>query len=213
MSEETLTQQAQLEEHFRPEQIKQLRGFDYVSVGDVIRRMNNVLGTNGWSSHIVSTERIDNEIVATVQVTATIDGKTVIRDGNGGANKNANGWGDTYKSATSDALKKACQSLGVGLHLAVDELIEERTSDIPRAEWDKVMAGLKTLPPEKVQMASEWWGTYGNSDKLEYFEADLEAWNEFVIYARTLFAKDESAEDVTQEIVDQLGAEVVEEPF
>jgi len=175
----TTTQQDALSEHFKPEQIKKLRGFDYVPVGDVIRRMNTVLGTGGWSSQIVSTQIIGDEVVAHVSVTAEVDGRFCHADGFGGVRKNPNGMGDTFKGATSDALKKACQRLGVGLHLAVDdipEVLPEPQIDVE--SFKKVGAFIKKLTDEQRAEIATWWATYTEYE-YKLHNIDPETWEEF----------------------------------
>jgi len=97
----------------------------YIPVSEVINRMNKVLGVENWSFSIKGYTEIGDSIVAHVTVVTTIDGKEVSRDGVGGqkikrikATGLAVDYGDEVKGAVSDALKKAVQTLGVGLYLA-----------------------------------------------------------------------------------------------
>ena len=100
----------------------------YIPVSEVIARMNRVMGIGSWSSEVIKVERdsLDPDfIVAHVRVTANIDGQQVIKDGLGGQTIKRTkagtivDLGDEYKGAVSDAFKKACQMLGVGLYLAL----------------------------------------------------------------------------------------------
>ena len=105
----------------------------YIPVSEVINRLNKVLGYDGWSYEIVKCERdaIDPEfIVAHVRMTVfphTDRFDSVVRDGFGGQKikRTKQGdivdLGDEFKGAVSDALKKAAQSIGVGLYLARTE--------------------------------------------------------------------------------------------
>lgn len=114
----------------------------YVPVSEIINRLNKVLGVDGWSFEVVKCDRdaTDPEfITAHVRITATItqtaNGSnslvTITRDGIGGqkVKRTKQGaimdLGDDFKGAISDALKKAAQTMGIGLYLArTDEAME-----------------------------------------------------------------------------------------
>lgn len=114
----------------------------YIPVSEVINRLNRVLGISGWSSEILRCERdsLDPEfIVAHVRLVVNIsDGQYVTKDGFGGQKikRTKNGeildLGNEFKSAVSDALKKAAQHLGVGLYLSrtEDAIIIEAQHDM-----------------------------------------------------------------------------------
>lgn len=213
MSEETISQQERLNEEFLPEQIKDVQGFDYVSVGDVIRRMNDVLTTGGWSTQIVSKEYFpeSQEVVAQVLVTATIDGKHCTADGFGGAAYNKRGLGDQYKSASSDALKKACQRLGVGLHLAVDDLPEEtvpRVAQVDAESYANLNAFVSTLSDEQKAELKEWWGMYG-TEKYNIYDIDSETWTEYATHVREYKAEPVQEVLSADEVAGELDGEVV----
>jgi len=119
-----------LEEEFPESVIKVLpkagRKLSYVPVAEVITRLNRVLGVGGWSYHTVNLSR-DSEnpswVIAEVEIQASVDDETTMRTGVGGYDTASRGMdvADGYKSAVSEALKKAAQSLGVGLHLSRTE--------------------------------------------------------------------------------------------
>ena len=93
----------------------------YIPVSEVINRMNKVLGVENWSFTVTSWQQLGTSIVAHVSVIATINGVEVTRDGVGGQKVKMNKQGepvdsgDEVKGAVSDALKKAVETLGVGL--------------------------------------------------------------------------------------------------
>jgi hypothetical protein len=107
----------------------------YIPVSEVINRLNKVLGVEKWSFTVISCQRdaTDNEfVVAHVRLQFIFDDPTygthtVTRDGIGGQRikRTKQGQivdlGDEFKGAISDALKKAAQTLGVGLYLARSE--------------------------------------------------------------------------------------------
>lgn len=161
----------------------------YIPVSEVISRMNKVLGVSGWSSQVIHTERdpLDPDyIVAHVRLTAQIDGATVVKDGFGGqkVKRTKSGdivdLGDEYKGAISDAFKKACQMLGVGLYLARSEEALEVEHHVPvdpqiQDLWKNMtgLAGSLTAPEKKA--LNEFWATYsGNRPKPTLDTATVE---------------------------------------
>jgi hypothetical protein len=195
----------QLSEPFPREMEKILKkggaSLTYIPVSEVIARMNRVLGVNGWNSQVIKVERdaLDPDfIVAHVQVTATIDGVLVAKDGLGGqtVKRKKDGGivdlGDEYKGAVSDAFKKACQMLGVGLYLArAEEAMDVeaemntpaepvRTID-PEIEqlWKNFLDAVKQLDDDGKKALNEFWAEWGEGrpkPKIETAEAvDLEA--------------------------------------
>ena len=150
----------------------------YIPVSEVINRLNKVLGVENWSFEIVSCARDladPDYILAHVRITYNVDGsKPIIRDGFGGSKvKRAKqssqivDLGDDFKGAVSDALKKAAQTLGVGLYLArSDDAIEiEMASESPvgavasqtESAWESFYSISKTLTKEqKEELRSSW---------------------------------------------------------
>ena len=105
----------------------------YIPISEVITRMNRIFGPCGWSHTVVSCERDKNDpewVIAHVRVDVYDEGATSMfhtsHAGFGGTKikRTKSGdildLGDEFKGAVSDALKKACQHLGVGLYLARD---------------------------------------------------------------------------------------------
>jgi hypothetical protein len=129
------TQQEKLNIEFPAEVCQELpkagRRLTYVPVAEVITRLNDVLGTAGWSYTVEARWTDTHEskygterwAMTHVRLVATIDGQQCARDGIGGYNTSKPGmdYADGWKSATSEALKKAAQALGVGLHLSRSE--------------------------------------------------------------------------------------------
>jgi hypothetical protein len=148
----------------------------YIPVSEVINRMNKVLGVENWSFSIKGYTEIGDSIVAHVTVVTTIDGKEVSRDGVGGqkikrikATGLAVDYGDEVKGAVSDALKKAVQTLGVGLYLArSDEAIEiEMAMDAPVDEstqvWESFVSVSKGLDESKRSQLNEFWASISSN--------------------------------------------------
>lgn len=100
----------------------------YIPVSEVINRLNKVLGVDNWSFTIIRCERDAADpdfVVAHVRIEYFIsEFRSISRDGFGGQKikRTKQGQildlGDEFKGAISDALKKAAQTLGVGLYLA-----------------------------------------------------------------------------------------------
>ena len=137
----------------------------YIPVSEVINRLNRVLGIDGWSSEIISCQRdpLDSDfIVAHVRIIAKSLGG-VVKDGFGGykVKRTRNGeivdLGNDFKSAVSDALKKAAQQLGVGLYLArsEDALILEARQD-----------SIDDMSPEAQKIASLYKNFVGLREQL-----------------------------------------------
>lgn len=117
----------QLEEHFPRNQIKQRDGgfgkkLDYLATATVVQRLNDVLKSD-WSFEVVEHIRDEYEIAVLVKLTVGDIVKMQWGSASIKCKKNSTkiiSLGDDYKSATSDALKKAATLLGCGLHLYQD---------------------------------------------------------------------------------------------
>ena len=156
----------------------------YIPISEVINRVNKVLGVENWSYEVIGWQQLDKAIVAHVRVTAMIDGTIVKRDGVGGqsikySKKTSEpiDIGDEVKGAVSDALKKAVQTLGVGLYLArsedaieIEQVMEsesvmEQEPQVDPAiaqKWDNFVGISKSLSPEKKEKLNEYWNSYSN---------------------------------------------------
>jgi recombination DNA repair RAD52 pathway protein len=153
----------------------------YIPISEVINRLNKVLGVDKWSYSVNNWQQLGNAIVAHVTVTASIDGNTVSRDGVGGQKIKMTKQGepldigDEVKGAVSDALKKAVQTLGIGLYLArsedameIEQVIEAAANVDPEAEkiWNEFVSISKKLNAEQRDALSAFWSSYsGNSPK------------------------------------------------
>lgn len=136
----------------------------YIPVHEVIARLNNVLGVENWSYTVKSAGRdtkADDWIVAHVQLSAIIDGSVVCREAFGGARHTGNmDLGDSFKSATSEALKKAAQTLGVGLYLARDDIaleLEAAPDEKVQNAWDNFLSLAGSLTEEQKTTLNEFW--------------------------------------------------------
>lgn len=151
----------------------------YIPVSEVITRLNKVLGVDMWSYEIINCERdsLDPDyVVAHVRLTATFvptdsaPSLTITRDGIGGQKikRTRNGdivdLGDEMKGAVSDALKKAAQSLGIGIYLARSEealYLEhaEEIADQPVSaeHFEKLREILNSLDQETAAKCKSYW--------------------------------------------------------
>lgn len=146
-------QQLALEAEFPPSQLdsipKEGKRLTYIPGGEVIQRLNDVLGVTGWEwkTGRIWRDEINSEwVLAYGDMTCTIDGKTSMKSGEGGVevsltrkDKTIVDLGDEFKGASTDALKKAAQRFGVGLWLARSK--EARAYEAPRAIRDAQAEG------------------------------------------------------------------------
>jgi hypothetical protein len=175
----------------------------YIPVSEVITRLNKVLGVDKWSFKIVRCERDASDpdfVVAHVRLewTPTVgeDFNIVTRDGFGGQKIKRTkqnqivDLGDEFKGAISDALKKAAQTLGVGLYLArsedaieIEQVIDASNAPLSEHEqrWEDFKDASKKLTKDERDRLGEYW-------KQEYGDKP----------------KPTSAKDATQEILDFL---------
>ena len=156
----------------------------YIPVSEVITRLNRVLGVGSWNYRIIKCERdsLDPDfVVAHVTLEAHIKDHNseyqqfVQRDGFGGQKikRTKNGdivdLGDEMKGAVSDALKKAAQTLGIGLYLArteeaieAEEVREQETKIDPEIEqlWTNFVGLSKELDKDGKANLNEFWKTF-----------------------------------------------------
>jgi len=151
----------------------------YIPVSEVINRLNKVLGIENWSYSVVDFHRdsIDTDFcIAHVVLTANIGGEKVVRDGIGGQkiNRTKNGdildLGNDMKGAVSDALKKAAQTLGVGLYLSrseeameIEEVMNAASAPVSEEEkerlsrWEEFASITKSLSSEQKSLLNDFW--------------------------------------------------------
>lgn len=165
----------QLSEHFPPEMEKRLNkggaSLVYIPISEVITRMNKVVGVENWSFVVKGWQQLGTSIVAHVSVTATISGNSVTREGVGGQKIKLTKQGDPVdigdevKGAVSDALKKAVQTLGIGLYLArsYDAMEIEQYLDTP------VALPVPTVSPKYAQFKSLLEGNDEYKNKIKDF--------------------------------------------
>lgn len=198
--------QSLLNEQFPQEVERQLKKggafLTYIPVSEVITRLNKVIGFDGWSYEIVKCERdsLDPDfIVAHVRLTVYTDGDRfmhVTKDGFGGQKikRTKQGdivdLGDEFKGAVSDALKKAAQTIGIGLYLARTEEAMEAVETAPPAPepavdpiiaemWEDFIGLSKTLDADGKAELNAFWTKHANGrpkpTKQTATKEDLEA--------------------------------------
>jgi recombination DNA repair RAD52 pathway protein len=178
-----------LSEPFPPEMEKVLRkggtSLTYIPVSEVITRLNKVIGVDRWSFEIISCGRdaIDPDfIVAHVRFSWITDesrpDSVIHRDGYGGQKikRTKQGeivdLGDEMKGAVSDALKKAVQTLGIGLYLArsedaieIEEVMSAVREPVSKEEqerldtWERFVGLAKSLSQEQRDELNAYWET------------------------------------------------------
>lgn len=177
----------------------------YIPVSEVINRMNKIIGVENWSYQVKTWQQLGTSIVAHVTLTVEIDGKTIMRDGVGGQkiklskSQEPLDIGDELKGAVSDALKKASQTLGIGLYLArsddameIEQAIDASNEPLTPHEsnWENFKQISKSLTKsQKDELNASWIGKYADAPKPT------------------------SAKDVTQEVLEFLNTEAVRITF
>jgi hypothetical protein len=182
---------------------KNPKGMTYIPVSEVHARLNNVLGVGNWSYEVLNvrthgefeteTGTYPKWIVAQVQLKARIQTEPpseengwpitfdTVRHGFGGQevqftrnNKGPVDIGDAYKGAVSDALKKAAQSMGVGLDIArTEEALEEereaREAEMPKADEEtigNVASAYDALDETQKKAFRRGWGKISGGKKM-----------------------------------------------
>jgi hypothetical protein len=160
----------------------------YIPVSEVINRLNKVLGVDKWSFTIVRCERDATDpdfVVAHVRIDWYGDDVStfVSRDGFGGQKikRTKQGQivdlGDEFKGAISDALKKAAQTLGVGLYLArsedaieIEQVMEAEAPQPVNEEvaqaWDNFIGISKSFTKEQKAKLRDAWNEFSNSSPV-----------------------------------------------
>lgn len=202
-----------LSEPFPAEQLKRhpTKGLTYVAIHEVVARLNRVLGAGNWNTRIeklwgageveTNTGTYHKWVMAHVTLSGVVDGVPFSYDGVGGQEvqmlKNGFGpvdIGDNYKGAVSDAIKKASQSLGVGLELARedDAMHYERAAkeaDQPKAS-PEVLKRIKetalALKEEDRKTFNIWWaeltGDGERGKKLDSGQVTVKEGAETIVY-------------------------------
>ena len=92
---------------------KNYNGLDYISVGDVIKRLNDVVGADGWSAKYEEINPTGTNLVMRCELTVLGHTHTDF----GEAAKET----EPVKASASDSLKRAARMFGIGLHLYLRE--------------------------------------------------------------------------------------------
>lgn len=187
-----------LTESFPPEMVRQLNkggaNLTYIPISEVINRMNKVLGVENWSFTVKNWQQLGTSIVAHVSVVATIGNNEVIREGVGGQKIKMSKQGDPVdigdevKGAVSDALKKAVQTLGIGLYLArsedameIEQAIDANsiapTAPVVSPKYTQFKSLLDSNETFKVKI-KDFWSVNGNGRPVpkpsEFTEDELD---------------------------------------
>jgi hypothetical protein len=154
------------------------RQFDYVAVAEYVARLNKVLGPNNWNYEVLKCHvqpEYKEHVIAHVRVTATVDGTTAVKEQYGGAkikimkSGGVMDLGNDFKTAVSDAFKKACQGLGIALHLARSEealaLEIEESYPVPQEQWEVFVNNFKNLDDDKKNGFRSWFVEMGFGEK------------------------------------------------
>ena len=191
-----------LSEPFPQEMVKRLNkggaNLTYIPISEVINRMNKVIGVENWSFNVKTWQQVGTSIVAHVIVHAKINDTMVSRDGVGGQKIKMSKQGDPIdigdevKGAVSDALKKAVQTLGIGLYLArseeaieIEQVMDAYISPVPQSapaqseKYTQFKSLIDGLPAEGKQHIKNFWNDFSGGRKTpkpnEFTDSELDA--------------------------------------
>lgn len=194
---------AELVEPFPAEMLREntAKRLTYVPIAEVIARLNRVLGVQNWSTEILRAWREPDHpdwVISQVRLTIRIGSQTIIREGIGGQqvkfrkSGDVVDLGDEFKGAYSDALKKAAQSLGVGLELArTDEALayaegayEVPAEPTPEAKLYLVLKGhIDSMSQEAKAELKAWWGSEYSGEGAPSATSSLDSLNAAIVQA------------------------------
>jgi recombination DNA repair RAD52 pathway protein len=193
MTENNPNLYSQLSEHFPQEMERSLNKggtrLTYIPVSEVINRLNKVLGVDRWSFTVVKCERDATDpdfVVAHVRLEYNINEfSSIVRDGIGGQKIKRTkqdaivDLGDEFKGAISDALKKAAQTMGVGLYLARSEEameIEQAIDASPvqptaaSSQFVQVKEMFDALNDDEKKQVKAFWSDHSGGSKKKLSE-------------------------------------------
>lgn len=110
------------------------KNIDYLATEQVVSRLTEILGMEGWSFSVLREGRDGDTLWCVGRITVYFDGHSVVREQFGECDMGKGmGPGDARKGAGSDALKKCASLFGVGLYL--------QEKDLPRGDNGRDSAG------------------------------------------------------------------------
>ena len=127
--------------------------YSYHKGSDVIRRLNQAFG-HSWSSERVEASIIEDQVLLLVNLTVYTEGDTIIHHGYGSApiarrtsDNKVIDIGNAYKSAFTNALKKAAEQFGIGLG-------EEEDDDASVEDGGPPTSGGSSGPPPRAAQSA-----------------------------------------------------------
>lgn len=98
------------------------REFDYLTIEQVVSRLNEVLGPDNWEFRVLAHGADDGAVWVHGELTAHFPGRAVVKQQFGECQTSRGmAAGDARKGAASDCLKKAASLIGPGLYLSDKE--------------------------------------------------------------------------------------------
>lgn len=164
--------------------------FTYIPWPEVAERLDDCLGVLGWSRECKSwrDQHDPEEVIGWCRLTITFQGKTSTREASAGvkvkrySEKSENAGkpldlGDDFKSAESDAFKKAAQAFGVGRDLArkdealaveaeknaaeESERLDREDPVLTAEEAAAIKEAIRKLPDDHRKPFAKWWTDSG----------------------------------------------------
>lgn len=122
------------------------KNIDYLATEQVVSRLTEVLGMDGWSFNVLREGRDGDTLWCVGRLSVFFPAHVVEREQFGECDTGKGmGVGDARKGAGSDALKKCASLVGVGLYL--------QEKDLPRGD-----GGRDSAVSEKSEIVRNKWG-------------------------------------------------------
>lgn len=164
-------------------------GAAYHTGEQIITHLNRVLGPDGWSFHVLDhgQEEDSDECWAFGQLTALIDGRTVVKQDYGSqAMKRARSTGkfvskgEDRKAAATDALKRCARLLGVGLDAWANERAPSWRPEQSEGDAPFVANAAPVAAQDAVTLSANGAAPSTPSSTDIAAETTLEAWQRLV---------------------------------
>jgi len=138
-----------------------------IQAGYITERINDVWGHGNWTFEVLESERIGDEVLIKLEFKPSI-GLNISQYG-GAIKRNGSTWGDTYKSATTDALNKCASYYGIGNSVFKGEVSAQKLSSMKSGDYKSSYAS----PQPKKEPIKEKLTDKASPAQVRYVETLL----------------------------------------